>query len=268
MLCGGRRIAANAMTEPASGSDINAMVTRAEREGDGFRISGRKIFVSCAPVADIFVVYAITDPSQRKFGGSTAFLIKKGTRGLRVLRRLEKMGLRSCPMAEIELDGVWAGRGDVLGGVGGAALVFSTAMVWERVGLAAVQVGAMRRLLERAIRHARTRRVYSQPIGKFQAVSHRIADMKVNLEAARLLVYRAGTSLDRGDDTTLDAAITKLFVSEALVKTALGTFQTLGGYGYLIREGVERDVRDALAATIYSGTSEIQRNIIARRIGL
>jgi len=267
-LCGGRQIMANAMTEPASGSDVYAMTSRAEREGDGFRIHGRKTFVSCGPVADLFVVYAITDPSQKTFGGSTAFLIEKTARGLRISRRLEKMGLRSCPMAEIELSGVRVGRDAVLGGVGGAGVVFSTAMAWERVGLAAVQIGAMRRLLERSVGHAKTRRVYGQPIGKFQAVSHRVADMKTHLEAARLLVYRAAALLDQGADATLEAAIAKLFVSESLVKTALGTFQTLGGYGYLIREGVEREVRDALAATIYSGTSEIQRNIIARHIGL
>ncbi len=267
-LCGGRRIAANAMTEPASGSDVYSMATRAEREAGGFRLHGRKTFVSCGPVADFFIIYAVTDASQRAFGGITAFLVERAAAGLRVTPRIEKMGLRSCPMAELELRNVRVGLGSVLGGVGGGTAVFSAGMAWERVGLAAVQVGAMRRLLERALTHARSRRMHGQPIGKFQAVSHRLADIKTHLEAARLLVYRAAASLDRGEDATLDAAITKLFVSEALVKTALGAFQTLGAYGYLRKEGMERDVRDALAATIYSGTSDIQKNIIARLIGL
>jgi alkylation response protein AidB-like acyl-CoA dehydrogenase len=155
-----------------------------------------------------------------------------------------------------------------LGGVGGGSTVFTTAMDWERALLGATHVGAMERLLELSVRYARTRTASGQPIGKFQAVSHKIADMKVLHEAARLLVYRAAAQLDSGRMASMDAAIAKLFVSESLVRVALDTVQVHGGYGYTTEFGLERMLRDALASPIYSGTSEMQRNIIAAWLGL
>src|SRR5206468_9500589 len=139
---------------------------------------------------------------------------------------------------------------------------------WERVGLFASHLGAMERLLEKSITHARARTQFGQSIGKFQAVSHRIVDMKVHLEAARLLTYRAASRLGRVRSVSMDAAIAKLFVSESLVKTALDAVQIHGGYGYMTAYEVERALRDAVGSTIYSGTSEMQRNIIARWLGL
>jgi L-prolyl-PCP dehydrogenase len=141
-------------------------------------------------------------------------------------------------------------------------------MDWERICLFASHVGASERLLETAIAYARTRTQFGQPIGKYQAVAHRIADMKVNLEAARLLTYRAAWRLDHARSASLDAAIAKLFVSESLVQGALATIQVHGGYGYMTEYEVERGLRDAVGSTIYSGTSEMQRNIIARWLGL
>ncbi len=126
----------------------------------------------------------------------------------------------------------------------------------------------MERLLEQSIEYARTRTQFGQPIGKHQAISHRIADMKVRLEASRLLTYRAASRLERSHDVSLEASITKLFVSESLVKSALDTIQTLGGYGFMSEYGAERALRDAVGSTLYSGTSEVQRNIIARWLGL
>jgi hypothetical protein len=141
-------------------------------------------------------------------------------------------------------------------------------MDWERICLFASHIGAMERLLEKSIEHARTRKQFGQSIGKFQGVSHRIADMKVHLEAARLLTYRAASRLDQARTVSMDAAMTKLFVSESLLRTALDTVQIHGGYGYMTEYEVERALRDAVASTIYSGTSEMQRNIIARWLGL
>jgi hypothetical protein len=146
--------------------------------------------------------------------------------------------------------------------------VFTSAMDWERICLFASHVGAMERLLETSIAYARTRSQFGQLIGKFQAVSHRIADMKVRLEAARLLVYRAAWELERSRNVTLNASLAKLFVSEALVETALSAVQVLGGYGFMTEYDVERPLRDAVGSTLYSGTSEMQRNIIARWLGL
>jgi alkylation response protein AidB-like acyl-CoA dehydrogenase len=156
----------------------------------------------------------------------------------------------------------------ILGGVGGGSGVFTHAMDWERVCLFASQVGTMERLLEASIKHARTRSQFGQAIGKFQAVSHRIVDMKVQVEAARLLTYRAASRLGHTRTVSMDAAMAKLFVSESLVQTALGAVQVHGGYGYMTEFEVERALRDAVGSTIYSGTSEMQRNIIARWLGL
>jgi alkylation response protein AidB-like acyl-CoA dehydrogenase len=267
-LCNGTRIAVNGMTEPDSGSDAFSMTTRAEPDGDGFRINGAKIFSSNGPVADLALVFAVTDPVKRYHGGITAFLVEKGTPGFTASQTFEKMGLRTSPIGELLLRDVRVPREAVLGRVGGGAALFTHSMDWERVGLFATHVGAMERLLEKSVAQARSRKQFGQSIGKYQAISHRIADMKVALEAARLLVYRGAWRLGQGRSASLDASIAKLFVSEALVQTALGAVQVHGGYGFLTETGVERALRDAVGSTLYSGTSEMQRNIIASWLGL
>jgi alkylation response protein AidB-like acyl-CoA dehydrogenase len=178
------------------------------------------------------------------------------------------MGLRTAPIGELVFDGVVVADTAVLGSVGGGAAVFGTAMDWERALLVALHVGTIERLLETSVAYAKSRKQFGQSIGKFQAVAHKIADMKVQLEAARLLVYRTATRLTTTRATSLDASIAKLFVSESLVKGALDTVQLHGGYGFMAEVEVERALRDAIGATIYSGTSEMQRNIIARWLGL
>jgi alkylation response protein AidB-like acyl-CoA dehydrogenase len=267
-LCSGRKIAVNAMTEPGTGSDAFGMRTRAVAEGGGYRITGTKTFSSNGPVADVAVVFALTDPEKGYHGGVTTFLVEKGTEGFECSQRFEKMGLRTSPIGELVFDGALVPAENVLGGVGGGASIFAHSMDWERIFLFATHVGAMERLLEKSIEYARTRTQFGQPIGKFQAVSHKIADMKVRLEAARLLLYRAAWKLGERKSVSMDASITKLFVSESLLKTALDTVQVLGGYGFMTEYEVERALRDATGSTIYSGTNEMQRNIIARWLGL
>jgi alkylation response protein AidB-like acyl-CoA dehydrogenase len=267
-LCNGTRIGVHAMTEPNSGSDAFALGTRAERDGDGFRITGTKTFISNATVADVVIVFAVTDPTKGYFGGVTALLVERGTPGFEVRGSIEKMGLRTAPLGELTFDDVYVPPDAVLGGVGGGAAVFNEAMDWERICLFASHLGAVDRLLERSIAYARTRTQFGQPIAKFQAISHRLADMAVALEAARLLTYRAAWRLEHARNASLDAAMTKLFVSETLVRAALDAVQIHGGYGYTVDLELERGLRDAVGSTIYSGTSEMQRNIIARWIGL
>jgi hypothetical protein len=268
-LCAGRKIAVNAMTEQNAGSDpFGGMATRAVAADGGFVLNGSKIFGSNGPIADTVLVYAVTDVEKRFCGGITAFVLEQDTPGLSRGQTFHKMGLRTCPIGETLLEDVFVPETSVVGGVGGGATVFAHSMEWERILLVACHVGVMERLLEDAIRYARERKQYGQPIGKFQAVSHRIADMKVRLEAARLLAYKAAWRLDRARDLALDASITKLFVSEALLQTALEAVQIYGGHGYMTENDVERTLRDAVASTLYSGTSEIQRNIIARWLGL
>jgi alkylation response protein AidB-like acyl-CoA dehydrogenase len=267
-LCNGTLIAVNAMSEAGSGSDAFSLCTQATRDGDGWRITGTKTFASNGPVADLALVFALTDSVKRAHGGITAFLVEAGTTGFRAGQRFEKMGLRTSPIGELVFEDVYVPAEAMLGQPGSGAEQFTHAMNWERVCLFAAQVGVMERLLEKAVGQARTRKQFGQAIGKFQGVSHRIADMKVMLEAARLLTYRAAWKLERERSVSLDASISKLFVSESLVQTALGTMQAFGGYGYMADYEIERALRDAVAGTLYSGTSEMQRNIIARWLGL
>jgi alkylation response protein AidB-like acyl-CoA dehydrogenase len=267
-LIDGSLVGMHAITEPGSGSDAFAMRTRAEQTDNGWVISGTKTFVSNGPVGDVAVLFALTDADKGFHGGVTAFLVDKTMAGFSTGSKFEKMGLRTAPLGELIVDGMHVCNDTVLGGVGGGSALFATVMDWERTLLVASHVGAMERLLETAILYARTRSQFGQKIGKFQAVAHKIADMKVQLEAARLLTYRSAWRLGNSRNASLDASVTKLFVSESLVKAALDTVQIHGGYGFMVEYEVERALRDAIGSTIYSGTSEMQRSIIARWLGL
>lgn len=267
-MCRGEIIAANSMTEPNSGSDAFAMQTRAVADGEGFVLNGTKMFTSNGPVADLLVLFAMTDPEKGFHGGCTVFLVETKTPGVRVSRKIEKLGLRTSPLGEIVLEDARVPAGAVLGGVGGGSTLFTHSMDWERACLFAFNVGVMERLLEGSIEYARSRQQFGKPIARYPAIANRIVDMKVRLEAARLLVYRAAWRLERSRSSGLDASMAKLFVSESLVETALGAVQIRGGYGFMTEYQVERALRDAVGSTIYSGTSEMQRNIIASWLGL
>lgn len=267
-LCAGELIAVNGMTEPGSGSDAFAMQTHAVREGNGFIINGNKTFSSNGPVADIAVVYAKTDPDKGYHGGITAFIIEKGTPGFHSGQQFEKMGLQNCPIGELVFENVYVPAESVIGNVGGGAAIFSESMDWERACLVAAHVGTMQWLLEQAIEYARSRRQGGQTISKFQAISHRLVDIKVKLEASRLLTYQAAAGLVRPRTASMNASIAKLFVSESLLTSAIDTLRVFGGNGLMTEYGIESIVRDGVAGTIYSGTSDIQKNIIARWLGL
>lgn len=267
-MCDGSLIAAHGMSEPGSGSDALSLSTRAEPLGDGaWLLSGSKTFVTNAPESDLFVVFASTDRSLG-FAGLTAFLLERGTPGLAVGAPFAKMGLRTSHLAELFLSDCRVPADAVLGEVGAGMAIFANSMRWERSLILAPAVGTMRRQLERCVSYCRERTQFGQPIGSFQAVSGRLVEMKLRLETAHLMLYRMAALLDSGTATDLDASLTKLHLSEALVQSSLDALQLHGGYGYMTETGLERDVRDALAARIYSGTSEMQRNVIARQLGL
>lgn len=267
-LCDGTRIGVHAMTEPGSGSDSFSMQTRAVRDGDGWRINGTKTFISNGPEADVIIVFAVTDAAKGFHGGVTAFLLEKGTPGFTASRKIEKMGLRTSPFGELAFDEVWVPDSAIVGQFGGGAQIFIHAMDWERICLFAAHVGQMERILERGVQYARTRQQFGKAISKFQGVSHKLADFKVQLECARLLTYRAATKLEKTRGVAFDAAMVKLFVSESLVKGALDVLQVFAGYGYATEYEIEREVRDAIGSRIYSGTSDMQRNTIAAWMGL
>lgn len=265
-LASGEVIAAHCITEPEAGSDIFAMKTHAERVGDRYVLNGTKCFATNAPAAGLFLVHAVTDP-RRHFFGLDAFLVEASNPGLVVGAQYEKVGLRTSPIGDLYLNDCVVPESARLGGEGAGAPIFTVSMTWERTCLFAIYVGAMQRQLEEAIAHARERKQFGQAIGTFQAVGHRLVDMKVRLEAARLLLYKSAWNLTRGHDDPVDAAIAKLFVSEAAVQSALDAIQVFGGSG-VVQGRIERYLRDAIPARVFSGTSEIQRNNIARALGL
>ena len=266
-LSDGTLIGANAASEPDAGSDIFSMRARAVRDGDHYVLSGAKTFVSNAPIADVFVAYATVNPALGPMG-VTAFIVERDTPGLSIPRHLDKMGLRTSPMAEVVFEGCRIPKSSRLGREGRGVAVFEASMEWERGCILANYLGLMRRQLEECVAYARSRKQFGHAIGKFQSVANRIVDMKVRLDSCRPLVYRIGEVKDAGGDATIESAVAKLYVSESLVKSSLDAVQIFGGYGYMTEQQVERDLRDAISSTIYSGTSEIQRNIIARGLGL
>lgn len=266
-LCNGRLIGANAASEPDSGSDIFSMRTRAIRDGDDYVLNGAKTFVTNAPVADLFVVYATINPRLGAMG-ITAFIVERGTPGLMIGKKLDKLGLRTSPMAEVAFDDCRIPGRQLLGREGRGAEVFECSMEWERGCILASCLGVMRRQLKTCIEYARTRKQFGKPIGKFQSVANRLVDMKVRLDTCTPLVYRIGAFKDADMDAMTEAAIAKLYVSECYVKSCLDAIQTFGGYGYMTEMQIERDLRDSIGSTLYSGTSEIQRNLIARGLGL
>ena len=266
-MCDGSLVAAHGMTEPGSGSDAYSLATTAEPRGDSWILNGSKSFVTNAPIADLFVVFATTDP-KKGWAGLCGFLIERDTPGLSVGRGLEKMGLRTSPIAELFLEDCEVPGENLLGKVGGGMSAFNSSMEWERSCILASTVGSMQRQLERCIEYAVERKQFGRPIGDFQAVSHTIVDMKLRVETARLLLYRLGWLMSRGQSTPLDSALVKLYLSESFVSSGLEAIQIHGGYGYTAEYELERELRDAIGSRIYSGTSEIQRNVAAAFLGL
>lgn len=266
-LCRGEMVAVHAMSEPESGSDAFSLRTTAARKDGRYVLNGTKMFITNAPIADAVLVFATVDRS-RGMQGISAFIVEKGTPGFRVSRKLDKMGLRTSPMGEVVLEDCEVPEENRLGPEGAGVAIFNCSMEWERGGILASYLGTMERQLETCIRYARERKQFGKPIGRFQAVAHRIANMKVRLETARWLVYRVAWLKQQGKNAIMDAAIVKLYLSESFVQSCLDAVQVHGGYGYMTEFGIERDLRDSISGTLYSGTSEIQRNIIAAWLGL
>jgi hypothetical protein len=243
------------------------MRTTARRDGGRYVLNGTKTFVTNAPVADMFVVFANLDPNGG-VRGISAFIIERGYSGFKTGREINKLGLRTSPMAELIMEDCEVPAANLLGAEGQGAEIFNSSMEWERGCILACSLGAMERQLEACVRYASQREQYRQPIIEFPAVADKLAEMKLRMEMARLLLYRVGWAKQRGLDTALYAATAKVCLSEACVQSALDAVQIHGGYGFTTDYEVERDLRNSVGGKLYSGTSEIQRNIIARRLGL
>ena len=267
-LARGELIGAHALSEPGAGSDILAMETTARRDGDGYLLSGTKWFVSNAPVADLFVVFARTSGDLGEQAGISAFLVPADLPGVNRGREFTKMGLRTTPMGAVELDGCRVSAANLIGREGAGYAVFTSTIEWERSFMFAAHVGAMERILEASVAHATGRRQFGHTIGSFQAVGHQIADMRIRLELARLILHHVGRLKRDGRLALLEATIAKVFISESLVATARDAVEIHGARGYLADAGIERELRDALGGPIYAGTSAVQRGVLAELLGL
>jgi len=266
-MCAGERIGAHCLTEPDSGSDAFALQMTASPCPGGYRLNGTKSYITLGPLADITLIFATCDPEKGKWG-VTAFLVDADTDGFASSPARDKMGLRTAPMSDIVLTDCFVPEENRLGPEGAGVSISNSCLELERCCILASQLGAMERQLEASIRHAKSRRQFDQPIGKFQSVSNRVADMKLRLETARLLLYQVAWSRQNGRPAMLEAALLKLHLSESFVASSLDAIRTHGGAGYMSDAGVERDLRDAVGGLLYAGTSDIQRVIIARLLGL
>ncbi|MBI2760387.1 MAG: acyl-CoA dehydrogenase family protein [Chloroflexi bacterium] len=267
-LCDGNAIGALAMTEPEAGSDaVGGMQARAVRDGDDYVLNGTKMFITNGPVADTLVLYAKTAPEKRQHG-ITAFIVEKGMPGFSVSRKLDKFGHRGSPTGELVLEDVRVPAANVLRRENEGVAVMMSGLDSERAFLAGESLGLAERALELSIAYAKERRQFGQPIGNFQLIQGKLADMYVQVEATRWLVYRTAVAADRaqqeGRRFSKEAAASIMYAAEVSTRVALDAMQIHGGYGYLNDSPIGRIVRDAKLLEIGAGTTEIRKTIIAR----
>jgi alkylation response protein AidB-like acyl-CoA dehydrogenase len=261
-LAAGDQIGCWCLTEPGSGTDAAAMSTRAVRDGDHWVLNGSKQFITNGDRAGTFVVMAITDPSKGN-RGIGSFIIERGTPGLSTGPREHKLGMRSSDTVTVTLDNVRVPADQCMASEGAFDTV-KKVLERGRIMISALSLGLARGGLEESAKYAYQRKTFGKPIGEYQAIQHKLADMATQIEAARLMIYQAATLQDQGHSTPLEAATTKVFCSEMATRICMEAIQIHGGYGYLKEYNVERYMRDAKLCEIGEGTSEILRVLIAR----
>jgi alkylation response protein AidB-like acyl-CoA dehydrogenase len=264
-LASGEWIGAFCLSEPHSGSDAVALTTRAERVDGGYLLTGTKAWVTSGGEAELYVVMAKTDPAAGPRGVS-AFIVEQGTPGMTFGRAEEKLGQHAAITRSVTFEGCFVPEEARLGGEGQGFLIAMTGLDGGRIGIAALAVGVARAAFEAARDYARDRQAFGRPIHEFQGVGFKLADMATRIDAARLLTQRAAWLKDRGFRFTREAAMAKLFASEAASAVTHDAVQVLGGYGYTKDFPVERYFRDARVTEIYEGTSEVQRMVIHRQL--
>ncbi|RZK13112.1 MAG: acyl-CoA dehydrogenase [Flavobacterium sp.] len=266
-LTSGEWLGAHALTEPDSGSDVFNLKMTAEKKDGGYLLNGEKCLITLAPVADMAIVFANVNPALGKWG-ITAFLVEKNLEGYEASQVREKMGLRTVPIGEIKLKNCFVPEENRLGKEGAGFSICNHSLEYDRCCILAGGLGAMERQLEEAVEFAKVHKRYGQAIGSFQSVSNRIADMKLRIETSKLLLYKLAWLKKQNKAAMLEAAMLKLHLSESFVASSLDAIRNRGGHGYLVDYGIERDLRDAVGGVLYAGTSDIQRNIIAKMVGL
>jgi alkylation response protein AidB-like acyl-CoA dehydrogenase len=264
-LAAGEKLGCFALSEPASGSDAAAMRTSARRDGDAWVLNGTKNFITNGASADIAIVFAQTDTSARH-RGIAAFVVEKGTAGFTVGKLEHKLGIRGSDTAQLHFQDCRVPASNLLGQAGEGFKIALSTLDGGRISIAAQAVGIARACLEDSLAYAKEREAFGKKIVEFQAIQWKLADMATEIDAARLLVWRAATLKDRGEDHILAAAQAKLFASDVAVRAARECVQIFGGYGYLTDFPAERHYRDAKITEIYEGTSEIMNLVIAEEI--
>jgi isovaleryl-CoA dehydrogenase len=264
-LISGEHLGALAMSEPGSGSDVMSMRTRADLRGDRYLLNGRKMWITNGPTADVLVVYVKVDPSLGN-RGVTAMIIERGFKGFSTAQKLDKLGMRGSDTCELVFDDCEVTVENVLGQVGGGAQVLMSGLDYERVVLAGGPLGLMRAGLDLVVPYVHERRQFGQPIGAFQLMQAKLADMYTMTNACRAYVYSVAQACDRGQTTRMDAAAAILLASEQATQMALQTIQALGGNGYINDFPAGRLLRDAKLYEIGAGTSEIRRMLIGREL--
>jgi alkylation response protein AidB-like acyl-CoA dehydrogenase len=264
-LASGKTIGAWALTEPSVGSDAAGMKTAAVREGDGWVLDGAKNFCTNAPVAGTFVITAKTDPAKGSRGVS-AFLVEKGTPGLHIGKVEDKLGMRGSATSQVILEDCRLPGENLLGEEGDGFVNALKTLDGGRISIGALGVGLAQGALEESVKYAKERHQFGRPIADFQAIQWKLADMAMRTEAARMLVYHAAWLKDQGQPFKTEAAMGKLYASEAAMWVTMQGIQVHGGYGYIKDYPVERMFRDAKLCEIGEGTSEIQRLVIAREL--
>lgn len=259
----GKKIGAFALTECDSGSDAYSMSTKAVKKENRYILNGNKMFISNGTIADIFIVFAVDPVDRDKI---IAFVIEKSFGGVKIGKEIEKMGLDSCPLSELVLSDCEVPEENILGSIESGKFILMSALEWERIFEFAPHVGAIKRLIEKCVKYSNTRKQFNQYIGAFQSVSHKIANMKKNFELSELMLYKIAWLKDHGKSAFTEAAIFKIFVSESYIQACQDAMQIFGAYGYTKEYELERELRDALACSVYSGTNEMLRNTIYQMV--
>jgi isovaleryl-CoA dehydrogenase len=264
-LVSGEHVGSLAMSEAGAGSDVVSMKLRADKADGGYVLNGTKFWITNAPYADTLVVYAKTAPNARS-RGITAFLVEKGYEGFSIGQKIQKMGMRGSPTAELVFDDCFVPEENIMGGLDDGVKVLMSGLDYERVVLSGIQLGIMQACLDVVVPYVRERKQFGKPIGSFQLMQAKVADMYVALNSARAYSYVVARACDQGRTTRFDAAGAILFASENAVKVANEAVQALGGAGYTLDWPVERYLRDAKLLDIGAGTNEVRRMLIGREL--
>jgi acyl-CoA dehydrogenase len=259
------QLAGYCATEPEAGSDVAGIKTTAKKVGDDYILNGRKMFITGGTVANYYTVFAYTDPSQR-YNGMSCFIVDRDWEGVSVGKPFDKMGQHASDTAEVVFEDVKVPAGNILGQEGVGFMIAMKVFDRSRPGTAAGAVGVAQRALDECVKYAKERTTWGKPLWQHQVIGHMIADMAIEVEAARLLVWKSAWAVDAGERNTTAAAYAKAFAADTAMKVTTDAVQVFGGYGYMSEYPVEKLMRDAKIYQIYEGTSQIQRNILVREL--